>query len=250
MRYVAVPWQLWEIVNNVDREVIVDEVRWQPINATKHLKNELERCFSHTKGNMYLGHMLLLLLANRYIWGYISWAYCNILWDNKEVVSIYGHWDQGCWGIGDSTSWYPQSWALKVLLPNHHHIECSRCHVRVLDKFSSNALILILIKEFMKVVDIAPVQVSGSVEHSTLSHYEQVDEPPYNPPRLSGMHVCARPLHLQHIPLLIRDNKLESWEGSIWRGGVDKSQCTLLHLVFNCSSSGCMHRSRATSNKI
>ena len=54
MRYVVVPWQ-WEIVNNVDYEVIVGEVQQQLINATKHLKKELERHLWHQKVTCILG---------------------------------------------------------------------------------------------------------------------------------------------------------------------------------------------------
>lgn len=65
--------------------------------------------FSIPKGYVCTVHMLPLLLANWYIQGYITRAYCNIkiiLWNKKNVVGTCERKDKRCWGVGASTSWY------------------------------------------------------------------------------------------------------------------------------------------------
>ena len=58
---------------------------------------------------------------------------------------------------------------------------------------------------------------------SSLSLFEeQVEEPTYNPPGLGGPHVCARLLHLKHIPLPNSDIILENLKGLLWRGRIDE----------------------------
>lgn len=70
---------------------------WQgatTINQCLQPHKGVREVFPTPRGNVYLG--LPPILVNRHIYGYISQAYCkieNILWDNKEVVSIYEHWD-------------------------------------------------------------------------------------------------------------------------------------------------------------
>lgn len=134
--------------------------------------------FPKPRCDVCLGHTLTLVLAYCYIQSSILYACCNIenvLWD-KEVVGTCRHWDQGCWWVGASNLGYPQSWTSKLLFQNHHDIKCSSCHVLTHDwelenlmfwlwpKLSSDALISTKLSKFMKVVEIAHVQVLGNVE--------------------------------------------------------------------------------------
>ena len=163
-------------------------------------------------------------------WEEVNKIDCEVIPTNKEV-----------WIHVDIEEWVPppldihylelQNSFFKITMISHAQVAMSLPVTKnpmswVWRKLSSNVLISTKLSEFMKVVEIAHIQVLGSVENertfSSLSFLKSKLRNQLTWSRLGGMHVCTRLLHIEHIPLPSNNFKLKWLEGSLWRGRVDE----------------------------
>jgi hypothetical protein len=175
MRSVAFPCQ-WEEVNKIDREVVLREVQNQLTKAAKHLIEELDKRFPHHEvmcalGICYPQYWLTDTFEATYP-GHI--AILKTFYGTSKKLSVPAHGETE--GVEE---WVPppldirslelQSSFFKITMMSNAQAAMSHSTnenpmSRLWRKLSSNGLMSAKLSEFMKVAEIAHVQVLGSVE--------------------------------------------------------------------------------------
>jgi hypothetical protein len=175
MRSVAFPGQ-WEEVNKIDREVILGEVQRQLTSAAKQLIEELEKRFPHQEVMCALG----ICYPQYWLNDTFEATYPGHI---ATLKSFYGTakklWVPVDAETEDAEEWVPppldirnlelQSSFFKITMISNAQAAMALPMTenpmsRLWRKLSSNALISAKLSEFMKVAEIAHVQVLGSVE--------------------------------------------------------------------------------------
>ena len=175
MRSVAFPGQ-WEEVNKIDREVILGEVQRQLTSAAKHLIEELEKRFPQQEVMCALG----ICYPQYWLTDTFEATFPGHI---ATLKTFYGTsrklWVPADAETEDAEEWVPppldirnlelQSSFFKITMISNAKAAMSLPMTenpmsRLWRKLSSNALISAKLSEFMKVAEIAHVQVLGSVE--------------------------------------------------------------------------------------